>query len=186
MALRRVSFGLLGIVAAAFFAAQPAAAKEGVRATLNTVIPLDASPGTKLKVAWRLAYVDENGRRRPFGANAVFVRLLSRTGSGAKTAYVPSGPYSDGEYSATVAVPEGGIRDIQIGLRGFTSGANGTHNADVLFPITNDPLPGVAHVVALAPGTDWTPWILGSALLVSTLVGYALLRRRTPRMVARG
>jgi hypothetical protein len=186
MALRLLSFGLLAIVAAALCAVQPAAAKEGVEATLNTVVPLDASPHTKLKVAWSLAYVDEQGRRRPFGANAVFVRLLSRTGAGAETAYVPSGPYANGEYSATVEVPEGGVRDVQIGLRGFTSGANGTHNADVLFPITNDPLPGVARVIKPAAGTDWTPWILGSALLVSAFVGVALLRRRNPGMVARG
>lgn len=186
MALRCVSLSLLAVVSAALVAVQPAAAKEGVEATLNTIIPLDAPPGTKLKVAWSLAFVDEHGRRRPFGANAVFVRLLSRTGSGAQTAYVPSGPYADGQYSATVAVPEGGIRDVQIGLRGFTSGANGTRNADVLFPITNDPLQGVAQVAKPAAGTDWRPWILGGALLASVSVGFALLRRRTPGRVARG
>src|SRR4051812_2049141 len=162
MAARRVVAGLALTAAIALVTALPAAAKEGTRATLSTAIPLDATAGTHLKVSWSLAYRDEHGRLRPFGANAVFVRLLSSTGAGAKTSYAPLGDYSDGRYTATVAVPDGGIRDVQIGLRGFTSGANGTRNGDMLFPITNDPLPGVARVVTPA-GTDWWRWIVVAA-----------------------
>jgi hypothetical protein len=176
-------------VAAALLAAHPAAAKEGVRATLKTAIPLDASAGTRLRIGWSLAYKDEQGRSRPFAANATFVRLLSKTGAGAETAYASSGRYTDGDYTATVTVPGGGIRDLRIGLRGFTSGANGTRNADVLFPIVNDPLPGLAPVVAPAE-TEWLSrtvgFALGAALLVSAIGGFIVLRRRPRGVVARG
>jgi len=182
MGSRRI-FTLLGIVSLALVAALPAAAKEGVHATLETAIPLDAPAGTHLKVRWKLGYADENGVRRPFGANGVFVRFLSGTGAGVTTGFAPSGAYENGRFSATVVVPEGGIRDVQVGLRGFTSGANGTHNADQLFPITNDPMPGVARVHALPARTNWARWvlvavILGAALAVVVSGGIALARRR--------
>jgi hypothetical protein len=190
MAVRRISLRVLGVAAVTLFAAHVALAKEGVKATLNTAIPLDAPAGTHVKVGFNLAYLDEQGRRRPFGANAVFVRLLSKTGAGAKTGVVPSGPYADGKYSTTVVVPDGGIRDIQIGLRGFTSGATGTRNADVLFRITNDPLPGIARVIVPASGTNWRPWLLvvgfAGLLLVLTSLAFAVVRRRTPGVAARG
>jgi hypothetical protein len=189
VASKRVTLGLLCGAAAALLAAQPAAAKDGVKATLNTAIPLDAPAGTSLRIGWSLAYRDEQGRRRPFAASAVFVRLLSRTGAGARTVYVSSGTYTTGRYSASVTVPDGGIRDVQIGLRGFTSGANGTHNADVVFPITNDPLPGVAGVVT-PTGRNRTSWIvgvaLGAMLLVLAIAAFATLRPSARGVAARG
>jgi hypothetical protein len=183
----RVSFALLLAAAAALCTSAPAAAKEGVRATLTTAVPLHASPGTTVKVVWTLTYRDEHGRTQPFGAGAVYVRLLSATGAGAKTSDATS--LGKGRYSATVAVPRGGIRDVQIALHGFTSGANGTRNADVFFPITNDPLPGIAPVGASDVGTH-TGWLggafLGACLLVLAFVAASLVRRRVPGAVAKG
>jgi hypothetical protein len=189
MALRRTSV-LLGIALAGLVAATPVAAKEGVRATIHTAVPLDAPAGTKLSVGWSLWSPDGHGHRRLFSANGVFVRLLSKAGSAARTGFAPSGSYTGAEYSAVVTVPDGGIRDVQIGLRGFTSGANGTHNADVLFPITNDPLPGVAAVVQPAADTDRTPWIVGAlfgcVLVAVASLGVARVRRRQPDVLSEG
>jgi hypothetical protein len=142
--MSRFAIGLVCFTAAALVGALPAAGKDGVRATLTTSVPLDARAGTHLRVSWTLASLDEQGKRHPFGANGVFVRLLSASGDPAETGFAPTGDYTTGEYTATVVVPEGGIGDVRIGLRGFTSGANGTHNGDMLFPIVNDPMPGAA------------------------------------------
>jgi hypothetical protein len=162
MSLRRLAVGLLTVSAAALAAALPATGKEGVKATLTTTIPLDAPAGTSIKVAWTLAGVDENGRRYRFGASGVFVRLVSRSGAPATTGYAPSGGPETGEYAATVVAPEGGIADVRIGLRGFTSGATGYRQSDMLFPITNDPMPGAAKVAAApsAPSSGSTRWIV--------------------------
>lgn len=50
MGLRRSTFLVLGIGALVLVAAPPAAAKEGVKATLQTKIPIDAPAGTRFKV----------------------------------------------------------------------------------------------------------------------------------------
>jgi hypothetical protein len=160
-------FGLaLPIAALALVAALPAAAKEGVKATLTTSIPLDAPAGTRLHVAWTLASADGT----PFGAGGIFVRLVSASGAGAETAFASA--YT-GEYTATVRVPEGGIGDVEIGIRGFTSGPTGRHRADVVFPITNDPVPGTARVVAAHSARGPTIWIY--VLVVGSLCALAVL-----------
>jgi hypothetical protein len=178
--LRR--FALVALAAAAaLVAALPATAKEGVTATLLTRIPLDAPAGTRLEVAWRLTYLD-HGSRRPFGAGGVFVRLRSAAGGRAVTAFASG----NGDYRTTVVVPEGGIGDVQIGLQGWTSGPDGTRESDLLFPITNDPLPG-------APRSDagWPSWIvvlvaavLGGVVLLGAGVAYARLPVRKARFRA--
>jgi hypothetical protein len=145
MTPRVLTLALLAF-AAALFSAMPVAAKDGVHATLTTNVPLDAAPGTKLKIGWRLAYV-EDGKRRALGASGVFVRLGSASGAAAETGYAKE---DSGAYTAAVAVPEGGIGDVQVGLRGYTSGVR-TGRSDLLFPITNDPLPGAAQVSSRPP-----------------------------------
>jgi hypothetical protein len=181
--LIRLTVALLVVVSATLSSALPAAAKDGVHATLTTNVPLDARPGTKLTIGWRLAYVEE-GKRRPFGASGVFVRLGSASGAAAKTGYASQ---DSGSYAATVAVPEGGIADVQIGLRGYTSGVR-TGRSDLLFPITNDPLPGKPRVAsppspppASEPRDDgWRTWLLVLAAGVLLAIGAvgAVARRR--------
>ena len=176
MTLRGFAPGILGIASAALFAALPAAAKEGVEATLRTSIPLDAPAGTQVKVAWTLAYIDENGQRQPFGANGVFVRLLSASGADSEEGVAPMGAHPTGEYEATVIVPDGGIGDVEIGLRGWTSGPTGTRRSDALFPITNDPV-GVARVASPAGSTTWRFLLVAGLLSVLSLIGVAVARR---------
>jgi hypothetical protein len=177
----------------ALVTALPAGAKEDVQATLTTPVPLDAEPGTELTVAWKLFSVDDQGRRQPFGANGVFVRLLSESGAATTEGVAPDGGYPTGEYEATVVVPEGGIRDVEIGLAGWVSDTEGTRRSDVIFPITNDPIPTAAPITSPASGgsTATSTWVLiGVASLLCLLVGLtgalALRKRRGQGATARG
>jgi hypothetical protein len=184
MDLRRSALVLVAVGAAALATALPAGAKEDVEATLATNIPLDAPAGTELTIAWRLFSVDEKGRRQPFGANGVFVRLLSASGAASTEGVAPVGAHATGEYEAAVIVPEGGIRDVAIGLAGWVSDATGTRRSDMIFPITNDPIPRAAPISSAPPGdsTSTSEWILiGVASLLgvlAALVGAVALRRR--------
>ena len=173
--------------AAALFSAMPAAAKDGVRATLTTNVPLRAEAGTELTIAWRLAYA-EDGKRRLFGGSGVFVRLGSASGA-APEAGVAS--HDRGYYTATVAVPEGGIGDVQVGIRGWVSGQVTRRRSDLLFPITNDPLPGAAQLSSRPPdqpssesaASGRRTWIYAVvvALLIAIAVVFAVATRRKPR-----
>jgi hypothetical protein len=168
--------------------ALPAAAKEDVEATLTSPVALDAPAGTELTIAWTLISVDANGRRQPFGANGVFVRLLSASGAPPEEGVAPVGSYETGEYEATVIVPAGGIRDIELGLQGWVSDVNGTRRSDLIFPITNDPISSPAPVSFPAPvepapsNSDGTPgWLLAlvaGLLAMLALAGTILIRRR--------
>jgi hypothetical protein len=176
--MKRTAVGLLGVVAVALVAALPAAAKEGVNATLKTSIPLDAPAGTRLAVAWTLAATDGQGRPRPFDAGGIFARLVSTAGVPGETVYASG---HRGDYEATVVVPEGGIGDVQIGLTGWRSDANGTRRADAIFPITNDPVPGVRRLSSpTLADTDPLPWalVLVGGSLVLAVLAVALIRRR--------
>lgn len=194
--MRRLALVLIGVGAAAVIAA-PTGAKDDVKATLVTDIPFDAPAGTQIKVAWRLFYVDENGERRPFGANGVFVRLLSASGAASKEGVAAIGAYDTGEYEAIVVVPEGGIRDIELGLMGWMSDAKGTRRSDQIFPITNDPVAGLAPISPASegagPGTSDTTSSTRSVVLLSTLLSVLVLltgaflvrRRRGDKATAR-
>lgn len=192
--MRRSAHVFVVVGAAALVAALPAAAKEDVQATLASAVALDAPSGTELTVAWSLFSVDETGQRQPFGANGVFVRLLSASGAASQVGVSPVGAYDTGEYEASVVVPEGGIRDIEIGLTGWVSDANGTRRSDVIFPITNDPIPSPPPIPASssdkpAPGgsdasSSWGLILAASLLSVLALVvgGFLIRRRRGPGM----
>ncbi|HET7857009.1 MAG TPA: hypothetical protein VFL41_11190 [Gaiellaceae bacterium] len=174
---------VLAIAAAALTAAPPLAAKDGVRATLITPFPVAAASGDRIDVTWRLRYVTEGGGSRPFGANGVFVRLPSVTGARAETGWAPSGSHESGVYRASVVVPKGWIGEVEIGLRGFTSGARGSRTADVLFSITNDPpLRPAIDRQASADSRRW-PFALAGLLLLLT-VPVVLLRRRVTSAVS--
>jgi hypothetical protein len=169
-----------------------AAAKEDVEATLTTPVPLDAAPGDEITLAWKLTSVDAEGKRQPFGASGVYIRLFS-AGGGEPTIGPAAG--DDGRYEATVIVPEGGIRGVQIGLQGWASDPTGTYRSDLFFPITNNPLPAVTDTrpAAIASGPAPEPAVetasgvsavLIAALALVCLIGLGaaavLLRRRHP------
>ena len=111
--------------------------KEGTNATLLNRVPLDARPGTRVRVAWRLTEGGVHTAGAP-ADNRYYVRLLSATGARSTHA---DGQARDRRFVAIVRVPRGGIGDIEIRLRGWQITPGGSRRADALIPITNDPLP---------------------------------------------
>jgi hypothetical protein len=125
---------LLAVVA--LVCAPAAHAKEDVRARLESRLNLGAAAGTTITVSWRLYYI-EDGRRRPFGARDVFVRLRSASGARATKAI---GDGRTGRYSARINVPRGGMGGIRFGLDGIRMYPDGrTEPAPMYFPLDNDP-----------------------------------------------
>jgi hypothetical protein len=122
----RPTLWLATLIALTAMLAVPAAAKEGVRATLDEPVKLDARPGTTITVSWRL--VDEKGQ--PFGASGIYLRV-SRCGRAPLT--VPATEHSAGRYSARVKVPKGGIRKLLVGLQGWRITPDRTTRADKYF-----------------------------------------------------
>jgi hypothetical protein len=125
------------IVVVALVAAPGAAAKEGAQAHLLAPLPKSATPGTFITVRWSVDVPGPDGRRVPFGAIGMFVKLVGRSGpSTTATAAQEHGP----PYSVQIRIPPGGIRNIQIGLHGWALTPSGKHPAPELFPITNNSL----------------------------------------------
>jgi hypothetical protein len=124
--MRTVRLSLLALTALALLTS-PASAKEGVRAKLEGTARLDAAAGTKLRVAWRL--VDAGGR--PFGASGIYLRV-ARCAGGVRR--VPARSRGRGRFSARVVVPQGGIRELRVGLVGWRIPRGGkAQRADRLF-----------------------------------------------------
>ena len=191
---------LLGVVVAAI-AATPAFAKEDVEATLTSALPVDASPGQEITISWRLESVDDEGRRRPFGADGVFVQLEGRSGGVPSVGFASGDGGRDGNFEAVVVIPEGGIDGIAIGLAGTISDAKGTRPSYVYFPVANSPLPVVTDPSPPDAAPTPTPaepvpgsgdgsgiWIAGVAAAASlvALAGVIVLvvRRRRPAAAA--
>jgi hypothetical protein len=125
------------VLAVTLVAASPAAAKQGAQARLLGPLPIHARAGTVITVKWTVDAPGPDGRRVPFGAIGMFVRLIGRNGAATSaTAPQKHGP----PYSARIRVPLGGIHDIQLGLHGWAITPSGKHPAPMLFPITNSPL----------------------------------------------
>ena len=118
-----------------------AAAKEGVWAELVTMPPAEALPGEQIEVSWTLQFLD-HGKRKPFGAGGIFIRLRDADGGASTTAVADA---SNGLFRTTVQVPASGIGGLQIGIHGTT---------DVFFPVRNNPytLHRQLHLPTLALG----------------------------------
>ncbi len=123
----RRTLAILMVTLAALVAAAVAPSKEGARARLTTTLALDAPPDTMIHVRWIVDVPNDNGGRASFGAQNMFVRLLSRTGAQPTTAFTNT---IAGSNTAEVVVPSGGIGGVRVGLRGTT---------DIRFPLVNDP-----------------------------------------------
>jgi hypothetical protein len=123
--MRKTLLLFLLIAATALFAL-PAAAKEGVRATLDKPVRLGTAPGRTITVAWHL--VDRAGR--PFGASGIYLRV-SRCGR--KPLLVDATEHGSGAYSARVKVPKGGIRKLLVGLEGWQIIGDKQRRADMFF-----------------------------------------------------
>jgi hypothetical protein len=123
--MRRVGLLIaLALVGASF--AVPAPAKEGVRATLDKPVRLDARAGEIVRVAWRLS----DGHGHPFGASGIYLRV-SRCGGGPMR--VRARQRGPGRYSARFTVPQGGIRKLMVGLEGWRIIGTRKERADAIF-----------------------------------------------------
>lgn len=164
------------LVAAA--AAPPAPAKGDVRATLTTVPPTDAEPGSTVTVAWTLQSVHA-GVREPFGAGGVFVQLRSATGAAATIADATG---RGGAFRARATVPEGGIGGLRIGLRGWTfaTGAAPAQRraAPRSFVVENDPFAAGARAASDGPPLPWIVVALGLGGLALALAARRALTAR--------
>ena len=108
------------------------AAKEGVQARVVTPIPREAAPGSRVTVVWTLSSIDE-GRRVPFGASAVFIRLF---GPGdARTPRAFGAERAPGRFSARPRIPRGGVKRVVFGLMGTACDANGCRPSPAVFRI---------------------------------------------------
>jgi hypothetical protein len=114
-------------------AAPTAGAKEGVVARVLTPISRVAEPGSKVTVVCTLTHV-EAGKRRPFGGGYVFVRLVGAFGTRSPLVY-GVGTRRLGRYRASVRVPRGGSKRLEIGIMGTVCDAKGCRSAPKLFPI---------------------------------------------------
>lgn len=120
-----------------------AAAKEGLLAELLTPLPSSAAPGSSIDVSWRLT-VASDGKRVPFNAASVFIRLVDAAGGTPTFAFARGAAHPDGRYDATIAVPAGGIARAEIGVRGST---------DLMVPVvSSESLNRPLRLPRLAPG----------------------------------
>jgi hypothetical protein len=127
------AFAVAAVLALVLALPAPAGAKDGVVARVLTPISRDAAPGTTVRVVWTLTVV-EAGKRRPFRAGYVFLRLVGPNGARTPLAYgVEAGP--GGRYRARVRVPRGGVRRVEIGIMGTVCDRDGCRPAPRLFRI---------------------------------------------------
>jgi hypothetical protein len=120
---------LAGVIAV--LAVPAASAKEGAQAHLLAPLPAHPAAGSLINVRWSVDVPGTQGRRRPFGAIGMFVRLLGRKGaSGNATAQQYEPPYH-----VRIRVPAGGIRSIRFGLMGTGCGPSGCKPSPIFFPL---------------------------------------------------
>jgi hypothetical protein len=121
----------------ALTAVAPAVGKSGMTANLLGHPSLAASPGTQVRIAWKLSPATAQAAHGD--DDRFYVRLLSATGGRSTHAY---GKFRSRRYMATVRIPRGGVSDIEIRLKGWVfMPGQPAKRADALIPIANDPFP---------------------------------------------
>src|SRR6476619_918015 len=152
MSRRTATLSLLLGITASVALALPSLAKEGAEARLDTVIHRDAAPGSTIAVAWSLFQVVDD-KESPFSASGVYMRLKGADGKSATEVLGTESPVGSGHYTATIQVPDSGIAEVEVGLRGEQCTATeGCSRSDIIFPLNDDKLvTGSAAVVKPAP-----------------------------------
>ncbi len=116
----------------AALAAPAASAKDGAQAHLLAPLPTHPTAGALITVRWTVDVLGSHGKRVPFGAIGMFVRLVGPNGaSTSATAPQTHGP----PYRAQIRVPRGGIQRIRFGLMGRSCGPSGCSPSPVFFPL---------------------------------------------------
>jgi len=128
---------LLPVAVLALSVAGIAAAKDGALAALDTPIPPDAHPGTEIAVAWR-AWMPDGGTEWPFAGSPVFIRIISADGGRLTETIGRENPPGSGHYEATIAVPQGGVGRVEVGLFGESCVEGECSRSDLLFELPAD------------------------------------------------
>lgn len=118
-------------VAVATLAVPAAFAKEGAQAHLLAPLPAHPTPGTLITVRWTVDVPGTDGKRVPFGAIGMFVRLVGQNGTSTRV----TAPETRPPYRVQIRVPRGGIRRIRFGLQGTSCGPAGCAPSPLFFPL---------------------------------------------------
>ena len=138
MSRRTATLSLLLGITASVALALPSLAKEGAEAKLDTAIHRDAAPGSTIAVAWSLFQVVED-KESPFSSSGVYMRLKGVDGKSSTEVVGTESPIGSGHYKAIIQVPESGIGEVEVGLRGeMCTAADGCSRSDIIFPLTDD------------------------------------------------
>lgn len=117
--------------AVAVLAAPVASAKEGAQAHLLTPLPAHPHAGSLISVSWSVDVPGTQGKRRPFGAIGMFVRLVGRGGASTSATAQQYEP----PYRVRIRVPAGGIRSIRFGLMGTGCDPSACKPSPIFFPL---------------------------------------------------
>ena len=138
MSRRTATLSLLLGITASVALALPSLAKEGAEAKLDTAIHRDAAPGSTIAVAWSLFQVVDD-KESPFSSSGVYMRLKGVDGKSSTEVVGTESPIGSGHYKAIIQVPESGIGEVEVGLRGeMCTAADNCSRSDIIFPLTDD------------------------------------------------
>ncbi|MEX1170230.1 MAG: hypothetical protein WEE50_08835 [Chloroflexota bacterium] len=193
--LRSIGVMLLA-AAAALSAVTPALAKsEDAVVMLDAALPGDAQPGTEVEIGWTVAIAEDDGSMQPFSAEGVFVRLLPSSGEPVEFAARQD---RAGHYVATITVPNGGVGEIEIGLRGTACTTDGQcQRADEMFNLAENvagagigaeaaPLPAGGETTGISPDPTAAPAITPFLPLVLTVAAVAVVAAMVVLIVLHG
>jgi hypothetical protein len=203
----RTLASLLAITALLAPAVSPVAAKEGAIAKLDTAVHRDAEPGSTIKVGWSTFMLTAGGEH-PIHSTVETMRLAGPGGDSTEAIGIET-PADSGHYVVSMTVPEGGIEQIQLSVRGDACIETvGCDRVDYAFPLTDDalvsetpvgiakPAASVTKVTPVAPAAADTTSVsnglmplvaLGVAIaLVGGLAALIVTRRRQVGIEAAG
>lgn len=187
---RRSMAAIVASAALLLLAAAPAFAKEGMEARLDAPIAMGTPGGTEILVGMTVTVFDENGVLHPVEGTPVYLKLIGR--DGATTRAAGAGDRTPGHYMMRIAIPEGGARDLEIGIHGtsdlaimvlddtFVFGDITPATAQLapplapaLTPFPRASTPVVAGAPAVQPvtrGASVVPMLLAGGLVIATLL----------------
>jgi hypothetical protein len=145
----RIVLTILAAISAILLSTAVAFAKgEGGIITLAAPIPSDAEPGSTLSVEFAAFFVGQDGRI-PVEGSSMVLRLIGE--DGATTEGLAVQTEKVGTYRVTIQVPATGIDRAVFGLRGYSTGADGsTEIADIPFDV-DGVLFAMSHPNPVAP-----------------------------------
>ena len=158
----RTLAGLLAVAAVLALAVSPVAAKEGAIAKLETFVHRDAEPGSTIKVGWSTFMLTAGGEH-PIHSTVETMRLAGPGGDSTEAIGIET-PADSGHYLVSMTVPEGGIEQIQLSVRGDACiDTVGCDRVDYAFPLTDDALVSGTPVGIAKPAASVSPVTLDVA-----------------------